>query len=269
MPSTTLAPRPARYGQVPDLPDHRDHLYKMAYGAQKATPPSSDLTTVAGYFPAYDQLQLGACTGNGIAAALQYDGLIEAKSDNFTPSRLFIYYNERVLEGTVASDSGAQIRDGLHTVAHVGAPPETDWPYDITQFKKKPPATAYKAAPLDSALSYRRLLRDAKLSQFRACLGVDGRPFVLGFSVYESFESAAVAKNGIVPMPEKGEQLLGGHCVLAVGYDDSKQMVYCRNSWGPSWGVKGHFWMPYAYFTTASLSSDFWEIRTTGARAAA
>ena len=255
------------YGWSPDLPDARDHLYKPKYGAQKLTPPKADLTKTKGYFDCYDQGELGSCTGNALAGALQYDALVQGAPLKEGPSRLFIYYGERLIEGTVKSDSGAQIRDGIKVVAK-GVPAESAWPYDITQFAKAPSKTAYDAAATDIALSYKRLSRDSKLTQFRAALGVDGRPFAFGFTVYQSFETDSVAQTGVVPMPASSEAVLGGHAVLAVGYDDIKQLVKVRNSWGMGWGDKGHFYLPYAYFTTRGLSSDFWTISTTNVVAA-
>jgi len=88
-----------------------------------------------------------------------------------------------------------------------------------------------------------------------------GWPFVFGFVVYESFESGITAQTGIVSMPKKGEKVLGGHAVVAVGYSDDKKWIIVRNSWGSKWGDKGYCYMPYAYFISSSLSSDFWTIR--------
>jgi C1A family cysteine protease len=207
--------------------------------------------------PVYDQGQLGSCTGNGIAAAIQFDQMKQGKK-GFMPSRLFIYYNERAMENTIAQDAGAQIRDGIKAVATLGAPPETDWPYDIAKFADKPPLNTYTEAKQDLVTTYSRVTHN--LLQMQACLA-EGYPFVFGFTVYESFEGAAVAKNGIVSMPAKGEKLVGGHCVVAVGYDDSKRMFIVRNSWGTGWGLKGYFMMPYEYLTDPHLASDFWTIR--------
>ena len=62
-------------------------------------------------------------------------------------------------------------------------------------------------------------------------------------------------------MPAVTEQLVGGHAVMAVGYDDSQGRFIVRNSWGDGWGMGGYFTFPYAYMTQRSLSSDFWTIR--------
>jgi C1A family cysteine protease len=97
----------------------------------------------------------------------------------------------------------------------------------------------------------------------KGCLA-SGYPFALGFTVYDSFESAEVASTGIVPMPTRSESVLGGHAVLAVGYDDSQQRFLVRNSWGNSWGMQGYFTMPYTYLTSRHLASDFWVIKTIG-----
>src|ERR1700730_4172938 len=245
-----------RYGWIPDLPDARDLLFAPPPEHAQGLPPSVDLRPKMP--PVYNQGQLGSCTANAIAGAVEFNEMQEGAGEA-TPSRLFIYYGERQIEGTVAQDSGAQIRDGIKVVATLGAPPETDWPYDITKFSQRPPQSAYSDAQQDLVASYARVVQD--ITQMRGCLA-EGYPFVLGFTVYESFESDTVAQTGIVPMPRSGEQVLGGHCVVAVGYDDSKRMFIIRNSWGDGWGIKGYCMMPYEYLISPRLSSDFWTIRS-------
>jgi C1A family cysteine protease len=173
------------------------------------------------------------------------------------PSRLFIYYNERLIEGTVKSDSGAMIRDGIKTVAKQGVCSEELWKYDIAEFAVKPPQRCYRAALDNRVLSYQRVPQT--LISVKGCLA-HGYPVVFGFQVYESFESKQVAETGVVPLPATSEELLGGHAVLAVGYDDASTRFLVRNSWGPAWGQGGYCTMPYPYLTERSLSSDFWAI---------
>jgi len=249
----------ARYGWTPDLPDRRDLLYAAPPDVAKALPAKVDLRSKCP--PVYDQGQLGSCTANSIAGAIEFDQMKqEAPKPPFTPSRLFIYYNERAIEGTVNTDSGGQIRDGIKSCAKQGACPEEMWPYDISKFAEKPPDACYTTAAQHLIKLYSRVPR--VLNSMKGCLA-DGYPFAFGFTVYESFESPAVAKTGIVPMPAPKEAVVGGHAVLAVGYIDAEQMFLVRNSWGPKWGLKGYFKMPYAYLTDADLSDDFWTIRLT------
>src|SRR5215469_220334 len=229
-----------RYGWVPDLPDARDHLYAASSAVLARLPASVDLRSHCP--PVYDQGDLGSCTGNAIAGAIQFDRMKQNARDNdLVPSRLFIYYNERVIEGTVNTDSGAQIRDGIKSVAQQGACFEgaasDQWPYVIAKFDQKPPMPCFETALHDRATSYSRVVRN--MNQFKGCLAA-GYPFVLGFTVYESFESPEVARTGNVPMPViSSEQVLGGHAVLAVGYNDSDQRFIMRNSWGTGWGQAG------------------------------
>jgi C1A family cysteine protease len=246
----------AGYGWIPDLPDQRDHLYAAPPPVVSALPPSSDLRPDCP--PVYDQGQLGSCTANAIGAAIEFDQMKQKLSDVFVPSRLYIYFNERSLEGTVASDSGAQIRDGIKTVSSEGACHEALWPYDITKFADQPPTNCYDDGAKNKAVTYQRLVVNP--TQLKGCLA-SGFPFVFGFTVYESFESQQVASTGHAPMPASGEKVLGGHAVMAVGYDDASQWFLVRNSWGASWGMAGYFTLPYAYLTQPGLSSDFWTVR--------
>ena len=245
-----------RYGWIPDLPDARDHLYAAPAPVMAALPPKADLRPQCP--PVYDQGQLGSCTANAISAAIQFDRMKQNLRPDFVPSRLFIYYNERVIEGTVSSDSGAQIRDGIKTVAKQGTCPEPDWPYDISKFAVSPPKPDYTEALKNRAVGYSRLVQNLNL--LKSCLA-SGYPFVFGFTVYESFESQAVAQSGMVPMPSASEKTVGGHAVLAVGYDDVPQRFIVRNSWGTGWGISGYFMMPYAYIIDLNLADDLWTIR--------
>jgi C1A family cysteine protease len=245
----------AHFGWIPDQPDQRDHLYAAPPNFLAALPPSIDLRAKC---PAvYDQGALGSCTANAIGGAIEFDRL-KQKLPDFVPSRLFIYYNERVIEGTVHSDSGAQLRDGIKTVASQGVCPEPDWPYVIENFTTKPPAKAYKDAVLDRAVSYQTLVQD--LNQMKGCLA-SGYPFILGSAVYESFESPQAAQTGHAPVPAPGERQIGGHAVLAVGYEDAHHWFIIRNSWRTGWGMQGYFTIPYTYLTDSNLADDFWTIR--------
>jgi len=246
----------ARYGWIPDLPDQRDHLFAAQPDTLTKLPPSVDLRP--GCPEVYDQGQLGSCTGNAIAAAIQFDEMKQNETNPAPPSRLFIYFNERSIEGTIQSDAGAQIRDGIKSVNQTGYCREDLWPYDIAQFAAKPPQPAYDDAAGHKAVQYQRLSHD--LQQMKGSLA-EGYPFVFGFTVYESFEGPEVAKSGNCPMPGSTEKSIGGHAVLAVGYDDANQWFWVRNSWGSDWGQGGYFTLPYAYIAQRNLSSDFWNIR--------
>jgi len=258
--------RISRYGWHPDLPDQRDRVYAVpAHVTAAGIPALVDLRPQCP--PIYNQGQLGACTGNAIAAAIQFEQMKQGLPV-FAPSRLFIYYNERVIEHTITLDHGAQIRDGIKAIASLGACPETMWPYNdkntdpkpcpACPYAQKPTPSCYSTAAKHKATTYQRLT--PTLDVLKGCLA-SGYPFVFGFTVYNSFESKQVAQTGIVPMPAPKEKVVGGHAVMAVGYDDSTQHFIIRNSWGTGWGLQGYFMLPYAYPTNSNLADDFWTIR--------
>jgi C1A family cysteine protease len=247
-----------KYQWVRDLPDSRDHIYQLA---PLTLAPSVDLRQYCSAIE--DQGQLGSCTGNAIAGMIE---LIDKKNNkNLDVSRLFIYYQERVIEGTVRYDSGAYIRDGLKAVNQYGAPLESLWPYTINKFATKPTTQAYSDALNRKATAYAKC---TNLAAIKNALSA-GQPVTIGFSVYGSFEGAwgniphGQAGSGMMPMPNKRtEQLLGGHAVAVVGYNDTLNggRLICRNSWGTSWGDNGYFYMPYGVINDTSMSSDFWTI---------
>jgi C1A family cysteine protease len=257
-------------GWVPDLPDHRDLMYSAPLQHLQQLPPSVDLRPQISFAP-YDQGRIGSCTANAIAGAIQFDRIKTGKTPDFTPSRLFIYYDERVMEHSVPSDAGAQIRDGIKTVAKQGVCKETTWPYDDTPADPntqlfppnsppatKPSANAYHEAEVYRAVSYLRVQQS--LAQMRGCLA-QGFPFVLGFTVYTCMWDASGNPVTVLPMPSGADSVAGGHAVLAVGYDDGKQWFIIRNSWGSNVQDHGYFYLPYAYATDPHLAQDFWTVR--------
>lgn len=239
------------YGWVPDIPDRRDYLYKVIKPVIRI-PKKVDLRD--GCSEIEDQGQLGSCTAQALAGNLEF---LDKKTDSvYTDvSRLFIYYNERVIEDTVEYDSGASLRDGIKTLNNDGACSEKSWPYTEAKFDVRPPKKCYAEAKGHPITSYHRL---NTISEMLTCLA-DGYPFVFGFTVYESFESAEVGRTGVVRMPKKDEEAVGGHAVMAAGFSKADKRFLVRNSWGRAWGMDGYFTMPFKYLET--LAADFWTIR--------
>ena len=271
MPRSIVLPSGHALGWHRQHPDIRDKRFDHLAVAPPTLPTSVDLRP---RMPAvYDQGQLGSCTANMGAGLLEF-ALLKYGFPDFTPSRLFIYYNERVIGGDTADDTGAQCRDALTVLHNLGACPETEWPYDVSQFAVRPSDQAYQDAKKTIATAY--LAVDQTLDACRSALAC-GYPVGFGFTVYSSFESQAVADTGIMPMPGLFESVLGGHAVIRVGYYDNAVLPVTlpngamlnphdsggywivRNSWSDQWGDKGHYYAPYG---TDAFSSDYWVLQT-------
>lgn len=246
------------FGWRPDLPDHRDFLVE---------PPARDLIeeitkvpkldlSVLPFMPSiWNQGQLGSCTAHSVGVAYEFAAHASGHPEIGTPSRLFIYYGERLIEHTVRSDAGAMIRDGIKVVAKQGAPSEQLWPYNVKKFATRPSDVAFAAAKKFEALEYRSVPQTRE--QIQACIA-GGSPVTVGISVYDSLLSNEVARTGVVPMPGPHEALRGGHAIDIVGYTPAGATL--RNSWSEGWGVGGYFSLPWAYLLDAQLAADFWAI---------
>jgi C1A family cysteine protease len=261
-----------KYGWKKDKIDERDRMFSVSFDG--VLPRSFSLREQMP--PVLNQGKLGSCTANGICNAILYCEMKEkidqteqteqtepgstSDSTAFTykpRSRLFLYYNERDMEGNVNEDSGAQIRDGIKSVNTTGVCFEDSWPYDITQFTEKPPANCYKEAKQHRVLKYERVnqsVEDIKHAIY------SGFPIVFGFVVYDSIQKPSVSRSGIIPLPMNNNEKLGGHCVICCGWDDNRRLFEIMNSWGIEWGREGFGYMSYDYLSNPELSSDFWKI---------
>jgi len=247
-----------KYGWRPSLPDGgRTPVLSLEEFPPLA--PVFDLAPTGFLPPIWDQGQQGSCTGHGCGRALAF---VRAKQNEppMDPSREFLYYNARRIEGSTDSDAGATIADVIAGAQRWGDVPYAQWPTDDAHLLVEPGPEVYAAASLNQAVKVTRVLGHNRASfeyHFKHCMSVFGVPIVFGFTVYDSFESDAVAKTGVVPMPRPDESVLGGHCVAATAYDDAKRLVKCANSWSAAWGDAGSFYLPYDFIFDPNYASDF------------
>lgn len=233
-----------------NLKRERDQIHpKKTFKVSGPLPPVINLS--GKILQVYDQGSLGSCTANSLCGAFMNE------DPTFSPSRIFLYYNERFLDNNVGSDDGSTLSQGVKALIKFGVSSETLCPYKIETFAEKPNDSAYKEALDHQVLTADHV--DQTMNSMKSCL-VLGFPIALGIEIYQSFESAKTTKTGLVPMPKKNEKFLGNHAVLCVGYDDTKQVWIMRNSWGATWGDHGNFYLPYKYLTDKKLATDMWKI---------
>lgn len=276
-------------GWLPDYPDIRDYTFgsqrllekkdiqslisplRLEKAVQKSLPEKADLRRWCS--PVENQGDLGSCTANAGVGMVEYYEK-RAFGKHIEASRLFLYKATRNL-AEIRGDGGAFIRSTMGALVLFGVPPEKYWPYTdrTTEFDKEPSAFCYSFAENYKSIKYFRhdppqLSGEMVLDSVKKSL-VAGVPSMFGFTVYNSIEQAA--ETGEIPFPCDEERVLGGHAIVAVGYDDNKSIknrdcdmgtpgaLLIRNSWGSDWGDKGYGWLPYDY-VKKRVAVDFWSM---------
>ena len=180
-------------------------------------PPSVDLRAQWGDI--HDQGDIGSCVSNSVSYQLRHL-LRKTTGRAINMSRLFIYYNGRVLSGYPTNeDTGLTMRNGFRSVTSYGVPEENLWPYVTYDYTKKPSDPAYKSAANNKNLAYYSVAQN--LLEMKKCLK-DEFAISFGITLFNSFMSSAVARTGIVPMPDVAkEQRVGGHAMTIA-------VLFCR-----------------------------------------
>ena len=246
-----VEPKNKQYKVLADLDDWRDFLY-----TPQLTPLRSIVDLRPWASPVEDQGHLGSCIGNTVAGA--YELLLKKNiPDNFVDiSRLFVYYNARLLENTEREDSGAYIRDGVKAAKKYGLCSEKVWPYLINHFNITPSVESYDDAKHRNIKNYYRI---ATLEDTLDALNHD-HPVVFGLKVFEGFNNIEYTKDYILEIPNPEEQPIGGHAMMMAGYDLNRQLVLCRNSFGPDWCMGGYCWIPFEYMRNETFDSWIFEV---------
>jgi len=236
-----------KFALKPDKPDRRDIKYQIRLF--KTLPPTANMDMIKDNTFIYDQLELGSCTANMGLGTYRRTLKHDAQPD-FEGSRLELYYNTRTDK---TEDTGASIRDTFKAMNKYGLCSEKNWPYFVNKFAVKPPETCYQEGLNHQTILFKSIDKGDinAIKDAIACGNFGG----FGIPVYESFESAEAAKTGIIPMPNRCKEKLYGYHAVAWGAYDEKYL-WCANSWGPGWGHKGYFALPWSF--VKKYASDIW-----------
>lgn len=278
-------------GWMRDLPDFRDYtpdhdkikplLKGMKLSSAAAKSIKSAVNLRAWCSPIEDQQDLGSCTAQAGVGLIEFYER-KALGTHIDASRLFLYKVTRNLLGWTG-DTGAYLSTTMAAMTLFGVPPEKYWPYTTARpghadpsapdFDSEPPAFCYAFAQNYQSIQYFRLdppgiSPEDLLQRIKVFLAAN-MPSMFGFTVYSSYQYSGTS--GHFPFPCPRERAVGGHAVVAVGYDDAKTIEnpFCgektkgafliRNSWGTGWGEQGYGWLPYEY-VLRGLANDWWTL---------
>jgi C1A family cysteine protease len=236
----------SKYKVQADQYDGRDLIYKST------GQPLRDIVDLRNWAsPIEDQRRLGSCVSNAIVGAYELLLNRDVPKEFVDLSRLFVYYNARLIEGSPNEDTGLYLRDGIKAVKDQGICKESLWPYNVSKFSIKPSDASYIDAHHRNIKNYHRI---TNVEDILDALN-NNRPVVLAMDVYDNFDYLNPV-DFIISMPKGSESAVGGHAVCLVGYDLSQQLILARNSFGKDWGSDGYFWIPFDYLKENTL--DLW-----------
>lgn len=252
-PKVQVIPTVTQLGYIKDDIDIRDYIYEVpqTFSLTAGIPTKFLISNLP---PVLNQGQLGSCVSNALVNSLKYL-YNKFKKNNNNWSRLFNYYNTRVIENTVNIDNGCQIRNAIKVCNKTGSCYETTWPYVISKYKIRPSTTSYNTAKKNIITKYNSVALNR--SAIKSCL-LSSNTILVGFACFTGLFSRDTTRTGNIQLPVGRESYLGGHCVLLVGFDDATQRYTFMNSWGTTWGNKGYGTIPYSYLENPNLAGDFW-----------
>jgi C1A family cysteine protease len=247
-------------GWLPPLPDMRDYYpKKIAIKLPKELPAAVDLRQW--FLPVQNQGKISACTAHAAVGIVEYFQNRLYKKAVYG-SRLFVYKNTRNLLG-ITGNKGAYLRTAMAALCLCGVPPEKFWPYEEGKLDESPDAFVYTIADNFEAVQYfchdpigQEISRADVLHSVKSYLAV-GVPAMFGFYMFTNAQK--IKADGLVSYPTENDRSIGGHAVVACGYDDARGALLFRNSWGIEWGDNGYGWLPYE-FVLKSLAIDFWSL---------
>lgn len=266
-PITPLPPTP----DSPNEPPMLDHEFGLGY---KIDPPDSTDYPFSAYAkilpleympnlvdhsqfhgPVVSQGATGSCVGQSVRSAYEYLSRAFWHDNEFRASSMYAYYNARELEGGRILDNGTYLRLGVKGAEKYGVASMSSWPFDAGKINVKPPTTAYADGAKREIRDY---LRCANLDEVKSALAQD-YPVIIGIDCFSTLSTTKARTTGVVDLPPHGAPRQGGHAICLVGYDDYREQVKFKNSWGDGWGDKGYGYLPYEYFE--EFVHDMWTIR--------
>lgn len=244
------------FGIQKQEPDPRDKPVSFSVPAVPDTVTQSDLSPFES--PVEYQGEVGSCFAQTVVGDLEI--FLVRRREFVDLSRRFNFYTTHMMSGTLGKDVGATLRNTVKSLAKYGVPLESSWPYDVANIWDKPPQSVWDEA-LTRRIDEYQSANDGDVMQARGLLAM-GHAIIAGFDIYPEFLQYKVETSGMVPDVSLDAPGSMGHAMLIVGFDDNKVslnnemgMFKLRNSWGKTWGDRGHCWISYRYFHDHSWDS--------------
>jgi len=234
-----------------DDADERDMLLSMTASNNSEPTLPTYVDHSPNLSPIKDQGYLGSCVGFAVTALKEWQEQKEHKEEvkagkydhrkdkkYYDLSEQWLYYKCKEIDPWPGVD-GTSIRYAMKVLKNSGIPVEEGWAYnDLTP--GKPKEWAKWVAKWNTIESYHRVisLNDLKTSLVTS-------PIPIGVGIFQEFQY--VSRSGIIQYPRTTSKSLGGHAILACGFDDRRQLIKFKNSWTTNWGQHGYGYLTYSY----------------------
>ena len=237
--------------------DERDYILEILVGVNNLNKSSSICDYRNDLLEVRDQGSQGTCYAQSAACMKEWQEKKDYGLNEYLSPQFFYnnrnYWNDDKQDGNdINEDNGMTGRDVMRILKDIGICKESEYPYFKIEKASEIPIEIYNSASKNKISSYARIY---SIDGLKHSLKYNG-PCLITVPVFNYGNEMWVQNND--------EEMMGGHAMTVVGYNDIEKHFIIRNSWGSNWNDKGYCYYKYndwglhwELWTTIDLQSSF------------